>query len=314
MARVASLGIHIVDILGRHVSEIPEGQNLALLDEIRITVAGTAAGTSVDMAKLGLDVYAIGAAGSDGLGDYLVNTMQAFGINTEGIVRKQGVQTSASMLPVRPNGERPALHVPGANAELTTEDIDLDLIAGCDFLHVGGTPLMPRLDGKPLAGIFRFAKERNITTTYDLLVLDSPSLHDKVVECLPWVDYFMPGLEEAAFISGLTERDDIISYFLDKGAGTVVFKMGGEGSIIASRRNGSLETTVVKPFNVPVVDSTGCGDSYCAGFIAGLSKGWSLPDSARLGTACGALVIQGLGSDAGIEDLDKTIAYMKQNS
>ena len=58
---IVSLGIHIVDILGRHVTEIPPGQGVEILDEIRITVAGTATGTSVDLAKLGANVIAMGA-------------------------------------------------------------------------------------------------------------------------------------------------------------------------------------------------------------------------------------------------------------
>src|SRR4030067_1270362 len=121
MAKVVSLGIHIADGRGRPVTNIPEGQNLALLEEIRLTVAGTAAGTSVDLAKLGLDVYAIGAIGQDELGDFVVYTMKRYGIHTDGLVRKKGVQTSATMLPIRPNGERPALHVPGANPHFSLE-------------------------------------------------------------------------------------------------------------------------------------------------------------------------------------------------
>ena len=64
MPTIVSMGVHILDVLGRHVSEIPPGQNIALIDEIRITAAGTAAGTSVDMAKLGCKVIAVGAAGN----------------------------------------------------------------------------------------------------------------------------------------------------------------------------------------------------------------------------------------------------------
>jgi sugar/nucleoside kinase (ribokinase family) len=95
MAKVASLGVHIADILGRPVSEIPSGQNISILEEIRITVAGTAAGTSVDLAKLGMDVYTIGALGQDELGDFVVDSMKRHGIHTEGLARKKGVQTSA---------------------------------------------------------------------------------------------------------------------------------------------------------------------------------------------------------------------------
>jgi len=157
MARVVSLGVHIADVLGRPVTHIPPGQNLSLLEEIRLTVAGTAAGTSVDLAKLGAEVYAMGALGEDELGNFVVATMQRYGIDTRGLVRKKGVQTSATMLPIRPNGERQALHVIGANGELREQDVDLDRIARSDFLHIGGTPLMEKFDGEPLSRVFRFA-------------------------------------------------------------------------------------------------------------------------------------------------------------
>jgi sugar/nucleoside kinase (ribokinase family) len=134
MTTVVSLGIHIVDILGRPVTRIPDGQNVDLLEEIRITVAGTAAGASVDLAKLGARVIAMGALGKDELGNFVVSTMQHYGIETRYLRRKEGVQTSATMLPIRPNGERPALHVPGANGALTLDDIDFDVIAEADWV------------------------------------------------------------------------------------------------------------------------------------------------------------------------------------
>lgn len=152
MAEVVSLGIHILDVLGRPVHRIPPRQDVDLLEEIRLTVAGTAAGTSVDLAKLGASVLAMGAIGEDAAGNFIVDTMTRFGIDTSGLRRKPGVQTSATMLPIRPNGERPALHVLGANAELTLDDLDWDAIAAARHLHFGGTYLMPKLDGEPQAG------------------------------------------------------------------------------------------------------------------------------------------------------------------
>jgi sugar/nucleoside kinase (ribokinase family) len=86
--------------------------------------------------------------------------------------------------------------------------------------------------------------------------------------------------------------------------------MGGEGSSIAWRENGKVKEIRIPTYRVPVVDSTGCGDAYCAGFIVALSLGWDLEQAGRLGSAAGALVIQGLGSDAGIVDLEKTIDFM----
>ncbi len=311
MAKVVSLGIHIADILGRPVASVPPGQGLAILDEIRLTVAGTAAGTSVDLAKLGMDVYAVGALGQDDLGEFVVHTMKRYGIHTEGLVRKKGVQTSATMLPIRPNGERPALHVPGASEAFCLEDVDLDLIASADFLHVGGTPLMPRFDGEPMRKVLQHAKAHDVVTTYDLLAINRSNLLSLVETVLPYVDYFMPGFEEAVMMCGRSERAEVIRWFLDRGAGHTVFKMGGQGSSIAWKEGGGVREVRVPALEVPVVDSTGCGDAYCAGFITGLSLGYDLQHAAELGTAAGGLVIQGLGSDAGIVDLQQTLEFMK---
>src|SRR6202042_1366891 len=88
--RVVSLGVHIVDVLGRPVSHIPPGQGRLLLDEIRITAAGTAAGTSVDLAKLGADVIAMGAIGDDLLADFLTSVLDSHGIDARLLARKQG--------------------------------------------------------------------------------------------------------------------------------------------------------------------------------------------------------------------------------
>ena len=309
---VVSLGIHILDVLGRPVTRIPPKQDVDLLEEIRLTVAGTAAGTSVDLAKLGVHVLAMGAIGEDAAGNFIVDTMNRYGIDTGGLRRKLAVQTSATMLPIRPNGERPALHVLGANAELTAEDIDFDAIANARHLHFGGTYLMPKLDGPPTAHILAFAKERGVPITLDLIAIDRPDLLEVIAPALPYVDYFMPGLDEARLISGLHNRQDVIRFFLDRGVRHTVFKMGAEGSSIAWRgANGEIEENRVPAFASPVVDSTGCGDAYCAGFIVGLLHGWNLVECARFGTAAAGLVIRGLGSDAGIVDFDHTFEFMR---
>lgn len=312
MGSVVSLGIHILDILGRPVTCIPPGQDVDLLEEIRLTVAGTAAGMSVDLAKLGGDVIAMGAIGRDTAGQFITDTMGRYGIDTTHLVIKDGVQTSATMLPIRPNGERPALHVLGANAELTFEDLDLETIRNAEVLHLGGTCLMSKFDGEPSRRVLEYAKAHGVITTHDLIAIDRPDLLDLIAPLMPFVDYFMPGIDEARLIAGKPEatRHELIRFFLDLGAKHTVFKMGAAGSSIGWYENGELQEIRIPAYVVPVVDSTGCGDAYCAGFIAGLTKGWSLEEAGRLGTAASGLVITGLGSDAGIVDLDSTVEFM----
>jgi sugar/nucleoside kinase (ribokinase family) len=294
------------------VTHIPPKQDIDLLQEIRLTVAGAAAGTSVNLAKLGASVLAIGAIGEDAAGRFIVDTMDRYGIDTSGLRRKQTVQTSATMLPIRPNGERPALHVIGANAELSEDDVDFEAIAHARHLHFGGTFLMPKLDGPPTARILEFARTRGVPTTLDVLAINRPNLLEVIGPALPYVDFFMPGLDEARMICGLQDRRDVVRFFLDRGVSHTVFKMGADGSSIAwFGPDAAVEEVRVPAFTAPVVDSTGCGDAYCAGFIVGLLRGWDVIQSARFGAAAAGLVIQGLGSDAGIIDFDHTLHFMR---
>lgn len=311
-AKVVSLGLHICDVLGRPVNGIPEGQNLAILDETRMTVAGTAAGASVDMAKLDLAVSALGAVGNDKIGDFVINTMDSYGIDTSGLVRKSDAQTSMSMLLIRPNGDRPALHVPGANALYSLEDVDFKKIADADYLHFGGTGLMPALDGECTRQILEYARNHGVVTTFDLIAMEGMDFKNIIDPCLPYIDFFMPGLEEAEMMCGLKDREEIHCYYLGRGAGHTVFKNGGNGTFIGWLENGSLKEVHIPCFEATVVDSTGCGDSFCAGFIKSLSEGKSLEECAVMGSACGALVISGLGSDAGIESWEHLVDFVRQ--
>src|SRR3954447_26212608 len=110
-----AMGVHVLDVLVRSVEEIPEGQGGALVEEIRITAAGSAGGAALTLAKLGATVRSAGAVGRDAVGDMLVMLLDRGGVDTSLLVRRDEAPTSASVLPIRPNGDRPALHVVGAN-------------------------------------------------------------------------------------------------------------------------------------------------------------------------------------------------------
>ena len=310
MKTVVSIGVHILDVLGRHVSEIPSGQNIALIDEIRITAAGTAAGTSVGMAKLGCKVIAVGATGDDEMGNVLLGIMNRYDIDTSHMKRKKGVQTSGTMLPIRPNGERPALHVIGANATFCFEDVPQDIVRNADFVHIGGFYLMPKFDGEDTIKTLKVAREGNAITTMDILGVKQDNMAEKILPSMPYLDYFMPNLEEAQMITGLTDLDQLCDFFLNAGAKHVILKMGARGSLLKNKEGMRFR---VPAFKVDVVDTTGCGDAWTGGFIAGLSRGMSIEESAKLGSACGSLVASGLGSDAGIIDLDSSIKFMQTN-
>ena len=129
---VVTLGAHILDVLARPVESIPDGQDTVVVDEIRVTAAGAAAGTAVALARLGNDVVSVGAVGDDDLGDLLVRIMERNGVDVPGLVRRTADQTSASILPIRPDGGRPSFHVPGANLTLTAGAVGPGLLSAAE--------------------------------------------------------------------------------------------------------------------------------------------------------------------------------------
>jgi sugar/nucleoside kinase (ribokinase family) len=311
---VTVLGAHILDVLGRPVEAIPPGQGSVRLSEIRATAAGTAAGTGVDLAKLGASVLAIGALGDDLIGDIVVAAMARHGVDTAGLSRKRGVQTSATILPIRANGERPALHVPGATPLLELADVDLDRVRRSRALLIGAPDALgPIVDDLP--GIAEAARERGALVAVDVLHPGRPRDFERLAPLLAISDWFLPNADQLLALTGRDELGPAINDVLDTGTSGVAVTQGADGCLVATQ---DRRTPVHLPaIAVDVVDTTGCGDGFTAGLLAGLLLSPDPADAdpldaAWLGVACGSLVATGLGSDAGIEDFGQVLDFLSR--
>ena len=299
------VGLTILDIAGRPVSRIPDGGDVAFIEEIRLNPAGTAAGAVMNAAKLGASTATVACVGADEKGDLILDVYRRLGIDCSLVQRTDKAPTSATILNIRPNGERPALHCRGASDRLYVSETEFDAVCDARVLHHGGTGLLAAMDGGQSAKLLRHAKMKGLTTTFDLIAPNETTL-SLLEDLLPSVDYFMPSLEEAAFLSGRTDPPDAAAFFMDRGAGACIFKMGDKGSY-ARTRDGAFSTPA---FKVPISDTTGCGDAYCGGFVVGLVDGLDLEAACRLGAATAALVATGLGSDAGVTDRAQVETFM----
>jgi sugar/nucleoside kinase (ribokinase family) len=293
-----AMGVHVLDVLVRPVETIPEGQGGSLVEEIRITAAGSAGGTALTLAKLGARVSSAGAIGSDAVGDMLASLLKRAGVDTSRLVRRDDVQTSASVLPIRPSGERPALHVIGANATYGPDDAPWDEIAGSTHLHIGGPEFM---GGEAAARILAHAREHGVTTSADILAPgdQAADLVDWIAPAFGELDYLLPNDEQVLGLSGEHEVVAGCRALVRRGVGCVVATRGADGVAIVDAE----DSETVPAFDVDVVDTTGCGDAFSAGFLRGLSLGRSRREAATLGCGAAAIVAQGLGSDYGDFDL-----------
>lgn len=304
------VGLTILDIAGRPVDSIPDGGGVAFIDEIRMNPAGTAAGAVMNCAKLGINCATVACVGEDEKGDFIVAAYERMGIDCSMVSRSTQSLTSATILPIRSNGERPALHARGASDDLFVEEKDFEKVCDAKFLHHGGTGLLNAMDQGQSAKLLAAAKDKGLTTTFDLIAPNENTLR-LLKDLLPHVDYFMPSMEEAEFLAATATAStdtptDLANFFMDLGAKACIFKWGEKGSFVKTADSEFR----VPAFKVQVSDTTGCGDSYCGGFIAGMAMGYDLEQACKLGTATSGLVATGLGSDAGVIDLETTQEFI----
>ena len=298
--RIATVGVHVLDTHVIGIESIPDGSDGQLVETIRMSPAGTAGGTAVVLSRLGADVRSFGAVGTDPIADTLLALLSREGVDVAGLVRKADQQTSASVIPVRPNGDRPAWHCIGANGAFTLDDLDRSALDGITHLHLGGPEF---LGGEAAGELLAHARSIGAVTSLDVLAPGDPEMLAWIGAALPHTDYLLPNDEQVLGFTGAASLVDGARALVDAGAGCVAVTQGSKGALVVT----ADEAIEVPAYPIEVVDTTGCGDAFSAGFLRGLSLGRDLRGAAELGCATAAQVAQGLGTDAGSYDLDAVV-------
>ncbi len=295
---VVCLGVHILDVHARPVADIPEGQGGRLVDQIKLSAAGTAAGTAVDLAALGLRVQTLGCVGTDEVGDFVLDLMARRGIDVSAVQRTPDAQTSATVLPIRPNGDRPSFHVVGANTKYRWSDDDRAVVRRARHLHLGGPDSMGRFLAETASTVLAAARDAGVTTSLDLLGGRPSYMADPLRALFPLVDWLTPNEEQLGNLYGLDDPLASARAAIADGVGGVLVSLGADGALVVT----ATSVDHVPARVIDVVDTTGCGDALSAGFIAGLLAGEAPVDAARLGITVASIVASGLASDAGLSD------------
>jgi len=303
---LVTIGLTTLDVVARPIDALPQSEGTSLVDGIAIAPAGTAGGAAYVAAKLGLKARLISAVGDDLAGRMVRLAFEEAGVDTSLLETQAGAPTSTTVLAVDSQGRRPNFHAPGAGASAGITEAVLDAARETKFLHYAGIGGR-NLDKGPGVHLVRQAKAAGAVVTCDLI---SPrrSAMDEIKTLLPSLDYFMPSAAEASFLTGLDDLDAAADIFLGLGAKNVIIKNGRKGSLL--RLDGAR--TSLAAFAIIPVDTTSCGDSFCAGFIAALDRGWAPVEAARFATATAALVAQGLATLGKLESFDATLAAMHQ--
>jgi len=305
---VICVGVLTLDVYLSPVSELPAEGGFAMLQNAEVHPAGTAHNTAIDLAKLGFSVSIAGRLGADFAGRVVEGSLLDHGVDTDMLKKDEVAHTPVCFFIKGEAGDMRYLYYGGANSTVCYEDMPLDRLADARVLHLGGTYLLPRLDGEPTAMLLAEAKKAGLTTTLD----PTPALPPNALEVLegsfPHLDYFLPNLEQARVISGKDEMGEMAAFFLDRGVRVIGIKMSEKGCYV---RSGDEEHTI-PAFQVKEADPTGAGDAFVAGFIAGILQNWELKKTAEFANAMGALVVQSVGSTTGARSLDETMRFVDE--
>ena len=305
---VLCVGIAVADAIGRPIDVIPEKARLALFDKMELHTGGCPLNTAIALSRLGFSSGLIAKVGNDGFGDFIINQLEKEGVDTRGVVRDPEASTSFTFIMVSSDGERRFLHTMGANATLCYEDMNTDIFSEARVLCVSGVGLMPRLDGDGLARTLETGKQHGLITCLDTAYNDRRTdWQDMMRPSFPLVDYFLPSVEEAEAISGKSNPEEMASFFKDQGCKVVAIKLGSEGVYLLTD-DGGMRFPIYK---VQPVDTSGAGDSWVAGFIAGLLNNLPLDQCAELGNATAAHCIMAVGCTAGVKPLQEIQAFQK---
>jgi sugar/nucleoside kinase (ribokinase family) len=307
--RVVCLGNVLVDVLVKPVDKLPPPDGLLPVKQVELALGGCASNTSVILSRLGVQTSLWGKVGQDHFSQFALEELRRSGVETSGMMTDPKVSTSATVVLVDSKARRSFLHSVAANDHIHRGDLKLSRLSTFSHLHIGGYFLFPKLDGPPMARILKTAKGAGLTTSLDT-AWDLRGRWMKALKpCLPHLDYFMPSEREVKMLLGYTNPMKAARAFLRMGSQCAVVKIGERGSYFLDRKGQSGR---VPAFKAKVVDTTGAGDSFCAGFIKGLSLKWGLKECLRLGNAAGACAVTQLGATAGIRSFGQVKGLMKK--
>jgi len=302
-----SMGFYTFDCLGWPFTAIPPGGGCYLIDELTLAVSGAAGVAAIAAAKMGLKTLAVGGVGEDLMGDWVMERLRHFRVDSSMMQHCPGWKTSSSIVTTRADGSRPALHMKGATGNFVVEESDFARVTDAKVFHLGGVGLMDAMDGARNAKLMKFAKDRGCTTTVDIFAGSADDLPD-VAAVLPWTDYFMPSIEEARALSGLEDIEDCTRFFHDKGVACCVFTLGGDGAYYSHADGTRFK---IPAYEIDVKCTCGCGDAFDAGYAVALVKGMDPETAVRFAQATSALNATGLGSQAGVQDFEHTWNFMR---
>lgn len=304
MKRIVIAGEINVDLIFTGVPALPQLGRETLAQTYLQCPGSSSMILAMGLARLGDPVRFVGRCGSDAFGRFCIDALHERSVETAAVMADDDLRTGVTVA-MSSCADRALLTWPGAIAELTADDVSDAVLAGAQHLHVSSYYLQTKL--RPQLGeLFARAHVAGLTTSLDPGSDPEQRWGRELIDVLRHVDVFLPNESEACAISGAGAPEDALRAF-DNGITRTVIKIGSRGAMTLN----AAEVVSALPYATNVVDTTGAGDSFNAGFLHAWLRDWPILDCLRWGNACGALSTRGMGGTATQGTTDEALALIE---
>jgi ribokinase len=276
-----------------NVNRIAHAEEESFIQNQSETCGGSAANTTVGLARLGAKVGFIGKVGCDREGDVQLSEFKAEGVDTNGVIRVKRGKSGEVMGFVDKKGERALYIDSGVNDTITSDEIKKEYIANTKFLHL--TSFVGEKSFQTQKRLLEKLPE-TVKISFDPGALYARKGIEQLDSIVKKSYVMMPNRGELELMTGYAEYVKGADALIAKGVKIVAVKLGQEGSYVTNGR----ERFRIEAEKVKVVDTTGAGDAFCAGFLFGLLNNRGLGECGRIGNFVASRCVMKMGARAGL--------------
>lgn len=266
---------------------------------------GDTSNTAIAAARQGARVGYLCSLGEDMFGDALLKLWKTENIDTREVIRNPHATTGIYFIQPHPQQRHFTYYrKDSAASQFSTEQLPLVYLSNSKILHVSAISQAISANMAEAVSIaLQHAQAQGVTTSYDtnlrLQLWDKEQAVTTIWAAMAHTDIVFPSNDEVTVLTGLTDRDQMVDFFLAKGPHTVVLKCGNQGAYVATAE----QRHTIAPVTVTAVDSTGAGDAFAGAFLAAYSRGEDLLTCSQKAAQVAAMTVAGYGAIAPIPRL-----------
>ena len=287
MPELVTIG-HVLMDIRIFVDEFPRPDAEVKTDKLSLGGGGSAANVAVGASRLGIKSGFVGAIGFDTFGRVLLEELEHEGVDVTHVKVDTAINSGLTLIAVNKKGQVTMFGYTGASDKLFPLDLNKNYISSAEHVHITGLSFDTALAAA------KMAKEAKVIVSFDPGRLMSRLGLKGISPLLKYVDQILLNHEESRELTGIDKIEDAAKALLKSGPKIVIIKKGADG-IFAMTSNSKFTVSV---YPVKVIDTTGAGDAFSAGFITAQLEGKNLEASIEFANATANLKITKVGARA----------------